>query len=840
MKDRKLLSVCLMLLGGLATSGLSAQHAFYPTAFRPDEVTLLDGPFKRAQQRNFESLMEYDTDRLLTPFVRQSGLSSTKDEKSPYYQWEYHHPPFTSFAWNPALAMDGHLLGHYLSALSLAYAASHDDAQRAAFRQRIDYIVGTLCDCQAVFDNDKSGMRGFIGGLPDNSIWTSLLKADYQVYNQRGNWVPYYCEHKVMAGLRDAWVYAGNEQAREALRKMCDWVIQTVALFNQDLMELHMLQWETGGMHEVLAEASQIFGDSKYLKAAHKFSHEIVVENMNSDADHTFIDKRHTNELAAMFLGFARISQMKSELRYDNSARAFWEEVTTRRLTAIGGTGVGGFFTTRGKASSVLTDGDGPDLCTSVNMMRLSAALFARSRKARYMDYCERVMLNHVLASQDPETGGFTYYTSLRPESYRIYSKTNAAMWCCLGSGMESQSMYGEFIYTMADDTLFVNQFVASELNSDKVQLTQQSDYPYGTTSRITIRRKGNYQLAVRHPDWTTADFRISVNGTPLKARPETCTAGQSAYICCGHNWKEGDVVEVTYPMTLTFEPCPGNGNYIALRYGPCLLAAQTTTTVAGQPHYELLQKEYGGEGLHDFSPQARLVFPNSALAPMLICPLPDVPKRIRLADASRLEFEVDASAPGSMWQKVSMRPFFDLHHCRYTIYWNQQSEEAWRRNPLYEVALKHQQDEESVLDEILPGNAESETTHPLLTSETGSRGMLNGCTFREAPANHWFEYKVDVTAASDLLAQGKALSLVCMFCVNDRGRSCDILIDGESIERYTALEIENPGKNKFFEQTFRIPDALLQGKKQVTLRFSSTDSNPVPRLFRVRLCKCE
>jgi len=838
MKCQMYLRLLLTIVGWVGTFGLFAQHVLYPSAFDLQEVTLLESPFKTAQELNFKTLMEYNTDCLLTPYVRQSGLSATNDEKSPYYQWEYEHPAFTSFAWNPALAMDGHVLGHYLSALSYAYAACHDEMQRAGFKQRIDYIVKVLCDCQAVFDRDKSGMKGFIGGLPDNSIWTSMLDADYRVYNQRGNWVPYYCEHKVMAGLRDAYVYAGNEQAKEAFRKMCDWVIQTVSMFNADLMELHILQWETGGMHEVLADASELFDENKYMKAAVKFSHQIVIENMNSDPQHEFLDKRHTNELAAMFLGFTRVGFMHRDPRYRLSAQNFWNEVTNNRIMAIGGTGVGGYFVPKKKSASLLNDADGPDLCTSFNLMKLSYALFSSHHDARYPDYAEKVLLNHILSSIDPETGGFTYYTSMRPESYRIYSKVNEAMWCCMGSGMESQSTYGKYIYTYDEDTLYVNQFVPSELNSTKIQLIQESKYPYGDVSKITIRKSGNYQLAVRHPSWAATGFSVSVNGKPVRYKPEMAAPGCSSFIFCGKGWKAGDVIEVHYPMTLTFVQCPGNPDYIALRYGPNVLAAQTTGH-KGEPGYEPLLKEYGGDGLHDFSPQARLRLPNIAFAPMLICEMQEVPNRVKLVNPDQLEFEVDASALGSQWKTVRMRPFFDLHHCRYSIYWNRQVESAWKRNPMYQEQVRKQSVGALTLDELTPGDAASEEAHELNLSETGSRGILNGRPFRDAQPDQWFEYSFDAKRCDSIIKSGQECCLVCRLAYNDRGRSCDLSIDGESLLHYELQDLrEAPTKEKFFEQVFLIPSDLVQGKEKAVLRVASSNGSYAPRFYQMRLSR--
>lgn len=820
-------------------AGLWADQSSSPGFYSTREVTLLESPFQRAQQRNYQTLMAYDVDRLLTPYLRQSGLSSTKDTSSPYFEWEYRHPASQSFAWYPVLAMDGHFLGHYLSALCHAYVSCRDAEQCAAFKARIDHIVQVLCDCQAVFDKDKTGMKGFIGGLPDNRIWTALLTANYNAYNERGNWSPYAVEQKIMAGLRDAYLLAGNQSAKEAFRLMCDWVIQTVALFNEDLMELQILRWETGGMNEVLADAYEMFGESRYLKAAHKFTQQLVVENMNSDPGQTFLNKRGTNEISSIFAGCYRIHERKKEPRYINGALNFWRDAVGRRITAIGGVGIGGNFVSKSKAATVITDADGPDLCTTSQLIRISSFLFEHRPNPQYADYMETALLNHVLASQDPVTGGHTYFTSLRPESYKIYSKVDEAMWCCAGTGLEYQSRYGEYIYSMVEDTLYINLFIPSELRSGKVALRQESSFPYGEQSRITIQKSGYYQLAVRHPSWATGGYQVKVNGKPVQSKVQV-ELGVSSYVYCGRVWHEGDVVEIEYPMTLTFVTCPNYDSYIALRYGPSVLAVQTSSTERGTIQYDPLSHEYGGNGLNDFSPKSREQFPNVAFAPMLICERNRVPERIRMVNREQLEFEVDASAPGSDWKILKMKPFFDLHHSRYSIYWNQQTQEEWQQNPMYKDYASRIEVELATFDLVLAGESSSETSHSLNRSEgDGARGVLNGRTFREAPRGEWFEYTLNLSKAQPEIAQGKDLRLLCLLDDSDMNRSCDILIDGEKIDHLQEPEIEaGKGKNRLFERTSIIPARLLSGKEQVVVRMTSVDESLVPRFLQIRLLK--
>lgn len=147
-----------------------AQSELYPKFFDLEQVTLLDGPMKKAMDLNFQMLLQYDVDRLLTPYVRQAGLASTTDKQSRYYQWLTKHPNFENWGGN-GFDLSGHVGGHYLTALALGYAACHDEAVKAQLKDRMDYMVAVMKDCQDQYDQNTEGLYGFIGGQPINQSW---------------------------------------------------------------------------------------------------------------------------------------------------------------------------------------------------------------------------------------------------------------------------------------------------------------------------------------------------------------------------------------------------------------------------------------------------------------------------------------------------------------------------------------------------------------------------------------------------------------------------------------------------------------------------------------------
>ena len=294
-----------------------AQHEIYPQHFDLSEVTITNGPLKDAQDLNFKTLLAYDVDRLLTPFVRQAGLNT-----GDYAGWTQRHPNFDNWG-SGSFRLDGHVGGHYLSALALAYAACHESETKALLKARMDYMLKVMKDCQDRFDTNTSGLRGYIGGYPSNALWTDLYAGRMtQFESARGN-VPFYVQHKVMAGLRDACLYGDEATAAVAkpmFVKLCDWAVNLVAKFDNATMQ-RILDTEHGGVNEVLADAYKLTGEAKYLAAAKKYSHATMVSGMQS-VNTSFLDNRHANTQVPKYIGFERIAEEDASMKtYAAAAR---------------------------------------------------------------------------------------------------------------------------------------------------------------------------------------------------------------------------------------------------------------------------------------------------------------------------------------------------------------------------------------------------------------------------------------------------------------------------------------------------------------------------------------
>lgn len=631
MKNTFLASV-LVLVASVCAMG---QDRLYDNEFPIGDVKLLDGPFKHARDLNIEVLLQYDVDRLLAPFRAEAGLP----KKAEYYpNWA---------------GLDGHVAGHYLTALAINYATTGN----SECLRRMEYMVDELADCAAANAvNHPSWGVGYIGGVPDSdALWSSFKEGNFRLYSSA--WVPYYNIHKMYAGLRDAWLYCGSDKARELFLGFCDWGINITAGLSDAQME-EVLRTEHGGMNEMYADAYAMTGDSKYLTAAKRYSHKFLLEPLARDEDR--LDNLHANTQVPKAIGFARIGELGGGSDYSEAGRFFWQTVTRNRSLAFGGNSRAEHFPSAEACIDFVSAEDGPETCNSYNMLKLTEDLFRMSPKAEYADFYERTMFNHILSSQHPEHGGYVYFTSARPRHYRVYSVPNEAMWCCVGSGMENQSKYGQFIYTHEANDLYVNLFVASELNwRDKgVVIRQDTEFPSQEGTRLTVvSGKGRFKLFIRCPGWIkTGTMTVYVNGKPLKVY-----GIPSSYVAIDRKWKKGDVVEVGLPMQNTVEHMPNVPDYIAIMHGPILLGMRTgTEDLAGLLADDGRWSQYA----------AGTKLPVDQ-APILVCddvdhignhirPVPGKPLHFRFEGIEMLN-PIDAD----------LEPFSGIHDSRYQIYWH-------------------------------------------------------------------------------------------------------------------------------------------------------------------------
>ena len=779
-----------------------AQDKLYANEFPLGDVTLLDGPLKRARDLNITTLLKYDTDRLLAPYLKEAGL--TPKAKS-FPNWD---------------GLDGHVGGHYLSALAINAATGSEEC-----RTRMEYMISELQRCaDANQKNHPEWGKGYVGGVPGSDrLWSTFKKGDFAAFY--GAWVPFYNIHKMYAGLRDAWLYCGNEQAKQLFLGFCDWAIDLTAGLSDEQME-RMLDIEHGGMNEVLADAYAMTGDKKYLTVAKRFSHRRLLTPLSQRQD--CLDNMHANTQVPKVIGFDRIAELSGEEYFHDASTFFWDIVTGERSLAFGGNSRREHFPSKEACRDFVRDIDGPETCNTNNMLKLTEDLHRRNPNAAYADYYELATFNHILSSQHPEHGGYVYFTSARPRHYRNYSAPNEAMWCCVGTGMENHGKYGQFIYTHVGKALYVNLFVSSELNwrEKGIRLRQETGFPYSETSRITITEapslKGRaggeaFPLLVRYPGWVKpGELKVTVNGKAVDL-----ISGPASYVAIDRSWKKGDVVEVRFPMHNSVKYLPNLPQYIALMHGPIMLAMKTGTEDLA--HLIADDSRFGQLAVGKKLPVNE--------APILINNhVEEIANQLQPIAGKPLHFTLSTRMENPI--RNELQPFFEIHDSRYMMYWLALSEQNYK-GYLEQMAKEEQAQqalEARTIDKVQPGEQQPESDHFMETDES-QKGNTNDVFWRDASNGHYFSYLMQTAGRTDL-----SLRLKYWGVGEWKSHEFDIFVDDVLVK-----SVNNTGKYRISEfkyEVYELPAKVLQGKKQVRVKFVAKPGKQIGEIYGVRLIK--
>jgi DUF1680 family protein len=756
---------------GLADGPHTAREAF-PFS----QVRLLEGPFKEAQGRGIENLFRLDPERLLYTFRVNAGLPTTA---RPYGGWEA-----------PDVELRGHSLGHYLSACALMYEATGDERLKA----RALGIVRALAQVQKALPG-RGMHEGYLSAFPEEFF--------DRVEARKPVWAPYYTLHKILAGLLDVHRATGDATALALARGMADWVAFRAARLGEARWQ-EMLGTEYGGMEDALTELSVLTSEAKYLELARRFDQRSLFDPLARGEDP--LDGLHANTQIPKAIGAALDCELTGERRYCAVADTFWRDVARDRSYVTGSDSDDEHFTPRQTLSHHLGETTA-ETCNTYNMLKLSHLLSLRSRDAEEMDFYERGLFNHILSSQDPETGMVTYHLPLRSGAWRTYSTLEDSFWCCFGTGMENPARYGEAIYSRDARGLYLDLFIASELGWPErgLVLRQETRFPYqqGTALGFQLEKPATLALRLRHPAWA-AELAVKVNGKPVdvQSRPGT-------YAVVEREWHDGDRVEVGLPMRLHLEQGKDDPTVTGILFGPVVLAADLGTEGLTQAN------RYGRTApeVHDDDMPA---------APVLVAASPaEALARIH-PGATPLSFRTEGLARP---HDVELRPLFELYDRRYAVYFDLVSEDAFRKRG--EEAAERAREEAEVVartvDSVQAGVDEQEKAHALEEKST-NHGFFEGRSYR---GSRWavasFSYQLGTAGASSLR--------VTYWGGESRRFRFEVLVDGEPIAQETLFD-DQPGE--FYAVEYPLPDRV-RGRESVRVGFRALPGSAIGAVYEVR-----
>lgn len=779
----------LLLLPLLSQGQVQQQVQMFPLT----AVRLQESAFKQAQDTDLAYIMTLEPDRLLYPFLREAGLP-TKVES--YGNWE-------------SSGLDGHTAGHYLTALSLMWASTGDQQ----LLDRLAYMVDELDKCQV------ANGGGYIGGIPGGEkMWKQLAsgKIEADNFSLNGKWVPWYNIHKIYAGLRDAYLHAGNAQAKDMLIKLSDWSLNLVSQLSNEQMQ-QMLKTEHGGMNEIFADVAAITGDEKYMVLARRFSHYQILEPLFEQQDQ--LTGLHANTQIPKVIGFKRIAEVDKDEEWNKAAQFFWETVVHNRTVAIGGNSVREHFHPAGDFSPMLMDREGPETCNTYNMLKLSKMLYQTSSSLGYIDFYERGLYNHILSSQHPERGGFVYFTPMRPQHYRVYSQPENSFWCCVGSGLENHAKYGELIYSRTKEALYVNLFIPSTVSWEekKLSLSQETRFPEEEKTVLTFKtnKPQILSLKIRYPSWVAdGALKVTVNG-----KEETISAKPGSYVSIARKWKTGDKIEVTLPKQTRLEQLPDQSPYYAVLHGPLVLAAKT-----GTQQLEGLLADSSRMGHIAGGPLYSL-----AEAPMFVGKKDSLLSFIKPLAGKPLHFTASGLIYPAAYKDLELMPFYQVHDARYVLYWRHTTKAGLAK---IQKEIKAQEVEAMtlrarILDEVAPGEQQPESDH-FFQADRSESGLYQNRRWRHAYG--WFSYQLKDK-------NKEAAFLRITYNGLDQGRTFDILINNTKI---ATVSLDGTRGDLFYTVDYPIPASVVRKASKNTLvtKFVAHKGSIAGGIYNVQLLR--
>ncbi len=722
--------------------------------FAMKNVTLLDAYEQNAFEKEVEYLKSLDANRLMRGF---GDISGRKINAEKYGGWE------TS-------AIQGHTLGHYLTAVSQAFTTSKDKE----LKKITDHMISVLDGCQL--------KNGYLHAIPESHF------DQIENGNTSGTWVPWYSMHKILAGLIDVYTFTGNEKALEIASKLGDWVYSHTSKWTEETQKT-VLNVEYGGMNDCLYNLYKYTKSENHLSAAHSFDEMTLFEPLYKGED--VLNGKHANTTIPKIIGALNRYTVTGEEYYLQVAANFWEMVIRNHTYITGGNSEWEHFGEPKVLDAERTNCN-CETCNTYNMLKLSRELFKITGDKKYSDYYENTFINAILSSQNPETGMTTYFQPMATGFFKVYSSPTDHFWCCTGSGMENFSKLGDSIYFYGADSIFVNRYTSSKVVWEEkgLTITQNAELPKVT---FTINGSAEAKIVLKVPDWCEEKPIVRINGD------KNFVIEKDGFITLDREWSDGDTIEYEMNMKVVAHALPDNENTVAFKYGPWVLSANM-----------------GQKDMDTSTTGVNVTIPlwDATTSDVLIIGKGTVKKWLRNIDENlvrigdTLNFELKGTN-----QNLIFSPHYKQHTSRYGIYFTLADSKT---------KLPENNDDKYVVIDSLPvGNDQYEFSHNL-KSENSTSGNFKGLMFRDASSDGWFSYDmaVDDTVTNYLKVK---------YYSGDAGRKFSIFIDGEVLANVT---LQDPNPNNFYDVYYEIPQEMIENKTQITVKFQAETSSYAGGIF--------
>lgn len=739
-------------------------------------VRVSDEYYNNAFEKEIEYLKSLDADRLLAGFREVKGL---KPKAEVYHGWEN-------------TEIKGHTLGHYLSALSQAYAVTND----MDLYKRIEYIIGELAEAQ----------------LDNGYLFASGEYLFDNIENNKPAWVPWYTMHKIFEGIIMAYEVTGSKKAYDIMSRLADWVYNRSSSWDEET-NLRVLRVEYGGMNDCLYDVYSHTNKKEHLLAAQKFDEIALFKALYEGKD--ILNGLHANTTIPKFVGALKRYMVLDgcDSFYLEASKNFWDIVVKHHTYITGGNSEWEHFGMPDILDAHRTNCN-CETCNTYNMLKLSMGLFQTTGEKKYLDFYDNTLTNAILSSQNPQTGMTTYFQPMATGYFKVYSTPYDSFWCCTGTGMENFTKLNDGIYyTGANPEVLeitVGRYISSEfaLPERTLKLKMNANYPYSEDSSIVISDIGentylHFILRLRIPDWCNGSYKVDIGGSC-----EGITE-KDGFIYIDRNWKSNDKLNMKWNMAVTYERLQDNPYAVAFKYGPVVLCAGLGTE----------NMETSKTGVDVTIPACNIDLKDYIFIKNMTVEqwLSDITNNM-VRKQGTLEFTLRNTDED---ERLVFKPYYKQHDERYGIYFSLFDISSENYHSYMEKKERKRLLELMTVDLLPVSNDQYELQHEIKGKDTFA-DTRNGYKCRGIYPGGFFSYRMKVDST-------KNNELILMLAREGKPVEYEIYADDELLVSKSTMGGWPP---RIYEENVAIPINITNNKSCITIKFINKSEAAVFKLY--------
>jgi uncharacterized protein len=275
----------------------------------------------------------------------------------------------------------------------------------------------------------------------------------------------------------------------------------------------------------------------------------------------------HAVNCASLMVSLVDVGVLTGLREYLDTGLRLWHDAATRKMYVTGGvgaTGNEGF----GEAYALPNISAYSETCAVLMFLTLNHKLFLATGDSKYIDVMERGMYNNAIDGVSVSGDHFFYVNRLASAGDgRDLRWERASLECCPPNLVRFLAQMPGYLYAQdRNDAIYVNLYVSSDavfqVKGKALRLLVTSELPWGAVSKISVSSKEEVRgiIRLRVPGWarnrpapgglysylesSTATVRLQINGKAVPA-----TVDPLGYISLDRTWKDGDSVEIAFPV---------------------------------------------------------------------------------------------------------------------------------------------------------------------------------------------------------------------------------------------------------------------------------------------------